>query len=154
MEAEYMGCIFRIRSCASDLLLMEDDVIDNDEDLWELIGREIRLKTNFLFCDLNRVISRSKGNKRKKSLSDLGNKLFYFMEELDDAVKSRDVSLTQVCYSNTTHALQEVMAALLSPNELEYWKISCIALRRRSEKERQQQQEEGEREGEEERTPC
>jgi photosystem II oxygen-evolving enhancer protein 3 len=39
--------------------------------------------------------------------------------QLGDAVKSRSVPLTQVCYSDTAGALREVVAALVPSLELE-----------------------------------
>ncbi|CAD5193725.1 photosynthetic NDH subunit of lumenal location 3, chloroplastic [Musa acuminata AAA Group] len=109
---EWKGCVYRIRKCVFDLLSMEEDLIDDDEDTWELMGSSLRLKSTFLYCDLNQVISRAK-DERKKFLTDLANKLFCYMEQLDHAVKSRSISLTQIRYNDTAHVLQEVMAALV-----------------------------------------
>ncbi|RRT59526.1 hypothetical protein B296_00024361 [Ensete ventricosum] len=121
---EWKGCVYRIRKCVFDLLSMEEDMIDDDEDAWELMGSSLRLKSTFLYCDLNQVISRAK-DERKKFLTDLANKLFCYMEQcclfliicgkrqLDHAVKSRSISLTQIRYNDTAHVLQEVMAALV-----------------------------------------
>ncbi|WOL09795.1 photosynthetic NDH subunit of lumenal location 3, chloroplastic-like [Canna indica] len=111
---QWKGCVYRIRKCVVDLLSMEDDLMDEDEDedAWELMGSDLRLKSTFLYCDLNQVISNAR-EERKKVLTDLANKLFYYMEELDNAVKSRSISSTQVCYNDTVHVLQEVMAALM-----------------------------------------
>lgn len=60
---------------------MEEDLIDDDEDTWELMGSSLRLKSTFLYCDLNQVISRAK-DERKKFLTDLANKLFCYMEQV------------------------------------------------------------------------
>lgn len=153
---EWKGCVYRIRKCVFDLLSMEEDLIDDDEDTWELMGSSLRLKSTFLYCDLNQVISRAK-DERKKFLTDLANKLFCYMEQvilllamlipliylqvdlrspcwyllsqrrfkcylfliicgkwqLDHAVKSRSISLTQIRYNDTAHVLQEVIAALV-----------------------------------------
>ncbi|KAI0510155.1 hypothetical protein KFK09_010755 [Dendrobium nobile] len=111
---EAKGCVFRIQKCAFDLLSMEDDLINEEDDdiWWELIRREICLKSTFLYCDLNRVIS-SSADELKRTLTDLANSLFQYLEELDDAIKSRSISLAQICYSDAALVLQEIMAALI-----------------------------------------
>ncbi|THU69319.1 hypothetical protein C4D60_Mb08t13180 [Musa balbisiana] len=125
---QWKGCVHRIRKCAVDLLSMEDDLIDaEEEDGWELTGSELRLKSTFLYCDLHQVIA-SAGEDRKKALTLLANKLFYRLEQetplhlfsdnlcylvLDEALKSRSISWTHVCYRDATHVLQELMAALM-----------------------------------------
>ncbi|XP_008813765.1 photosynthetic NDH subunit of lumenal location 3, chloroplastic-like isoform X2 [Phoenix dactylifera] len=111
-DKDYKGSVLRIKKCASDLLSLEEDMIDDDEDSWELMGRDLRLKSTFLYCDLNHVISSARDEHKKKTLTDLANKLFYFMEELDQAVKSRSIPLTQILYSDTALALQEVITSL------------------------------------------
>ncbi|RWW65409.1 hypothetical protein BHE74_00027295 [Ensete ventricosum] len=111
---QWKGSVHRIRKCVVDLLSMEDDLVDDDdEDAWELMGSDLRLKSTFLYCDLNQVISHAR-EERKKVLTDLANKLFYYMEQLDHAVRIRSMSLTQVCYNDTASVLQEVMAALMA----------------------------------------
>lgn len=85
---------------------------DDNEECWELMKRDLQLKSTFLYCDLNRVIS-SVCEEHKKTLTELANKFFYYMEELDNAVKSRDVSLTQIHYGDAVIVLQEVVAALI-----------------------------------------
>lgn len=77
----YKGSVLRIKKCALDFLSLEEDLMDDDEDSRELMGRDLRLKSTFLYCDLNLVISNSR-DEDKKTLTDLGNKLFYFMEEV------------------------------------------------------------------------
>uniref|UniRef100_A0ACD5USM8 Uncharacterized protein n=2 Tax=Avena sativa TaxID=4498 RepID=A0ACD5USM8_AVESA len=110
---ELKGCVCRIKNCAVELFSMEEDLVIDDEDSWDLVGRDLRLKATFLYIDLSRVISSCESDERKKTLTDLANKFFYFMDELDNAVKDRSVPLMQVCYGDTTHALQEVVAALV-----------------------------------------
>ncbi|URE27042.1 Oxygen evolving enhancer protein 3 (PsbQ) [Musa troglodytarum] len=109
----WKGRVHRIRKCAVDLLSMEDDLIDaEEEDGWELTGSELRLKSTFLYCDLHRVISGA-GEERKKALTLLADKLFYRLERLDEALKSRSISWTNVRYGDATHVLQELMAVLM-----------------------------------------
>ncbi|XP_062226201.1 uncharacterized protein LOC133924606 [Phragmites australis] len=112
-EMELRGCVCRIKNCAVELFSMEEDLVIDDEDSWDLVGRDLRLKATFLYIDLSRVISCSESKEHKKTLTVLGNKFLYLMDELGDAVQSRSVPLTQVCYSDTTHALREVVAALV-----------------------------------------
>ncbi|KAJ6809736.1 photosynthetic NDH subunit of lumenal location 3, chloroplastic-like [Iris pallida] len=121
-DMEWKGSVYRIKKCAFDLLAMEEDLFDNDEDdgnaedgdgfWWEMMARELSLKSTFLYCDLNRIISGAFEGDRKKALTDLANRLFYFMEELGCAVKRRSISLAQVHYNDAALVLQEVMAAL------------------------------------------
>ncbi|XP_020263831.1 photosynthetic NDH subunit of lumenal location 3, chloroplastic-like [Asparagus officinalis] len=112
---EWKGSVYRIKKCAFDFFSMEDDLVDDDDDSWELMGRDLRLKSTFLFCDLNQVIASSCDEYQKKTLTDLANKLFYCMEELGHAVESRSISLTQEHYNGTAIVLQEVMTALIHP---------------------------------------
>ncbi|KAM0924530.1 hypothetical protein ACQ4PT_004818 [Festuca glaucescens] len=110
---ELKGSVCRIKNCAVELLSMEEDLLIDDEDSWDLVGRDLRLKATFLYIDLSRVISSCESDERKKTLTVLANKFFYFMDELDNAVKDRSVALMQVCYSDTAHALREVVAAIV-----------------------------------------
>nr|XP_010940302.2 photosynthetic NDH subunit of lumenal location 3, chloroplastic isoform X1 [Elaeis guineensis] len=110
-DMDYKGSVLRIKKCACDLLSLEEDMVDDSEDSWELMGRDLRLKSTFLYCDLNHVISSAR-DEHKKTLTDLANKLFDFMEELDQAVKSRSIPLTQVRYNDAALALQEVVMSL------------------------------------------
>ncbi|URE40111.1 Oxygen evolving enhancer protein 3 (PsbQ) [Musa troglodytarum] len=79
---EWRGCVCRIRDCVFELLSTEDDLIQQDEDTWELMASELRLKSTFLYCDLNQLISNTR-DEHKKVLTDLANRLFHSMEELD-----------------------------------------------------------------------
>ncbi|KAM3368746.1 hypothetical protein ACQJBY_010871 [Aegilops geniculata] len=110
---ELKGCVCRINNCAIELFSMEEDLEIEDEDSWDLVGRDLRLKATFLYIDLSRVISSCESDERKKTLTGLANKFFYFMDELGNAVKDRSAPLVQVCYSDTTHVLREVVAALV-----------------------------------------
>ncbi|KAM0923820.1 hypothetical protein ACQ4PT_005328 [Festuca glaucescens] len=111
---ELKGSVCRIKNCAVELFSMEEDLlIDDEEDSWDLVERDLRLKATFLYIDLSRVISSCESDERKKTLTGLANKFFYFMDELDNAVKDRSVALMQACYGDTAHALREVVAALV-----------------------------------------
>ncbi|KAL5208719.1 hypothetical protein ABZP36_033154 [Zizania latifolia] len=113
---ELMGCLCRIKNCAVELLSMEEDLVtDLDDDSMDLVGRDLRLKTTFLYVDLSRVISCSESDERREALTLLANKFFYFMEELTDAVTSRSVSIMTVCYGDAAQALREVVAFLAPP---------------------------------------
>lgn len=87
-KMEYRGLVVRIRKCAYDLVLLEEDLVDDDDDCddewWELMERELRLKSTFLYCDLNKVIS-SADDEHKKPFTSLANRLFYYMEEVSFA---------------------------------------------------------------------
>ncbi|TVU15163.1 hypothetical protein EJB05_38670 [Eragrostis curvula] len=115
---ELKGCVCRIKNCAVELFSMEEDLVIDDEDSWDLVGQDLRLKATFLYIDLSRVISCYESEEHKNSLSVLANKFFYSMDELGDAVKSRSVPLTQVCYNDTADALREVVAALVPSLQL------------------------------------
>lgn len=110
---ELKGCVCRIKNCATELFSMEEDLMIDDEESWNLVGRDLRLKATFLYIDLSRVISSCGSDECKKTLTRLANKFLYFIDELEDAVKSRSVPLMQMCYSDTTHVLREVVAALV-----------------------------------------
>ncbi|WOL07368.1 hypothetical protein Cni_G16108 [Canna indica] len=117
---ERKGCICRIRECVFDLMSMEEDLVEEeDEGAWELMASDLRLKSTFLYCDLNQVIANA-GDEDKKFLTDLANRLFYSIEELDLAVKSRSISMTQLQYKHAVDILQEVMAALMPLHQVEY----------------------------------
>ncbi|VAI58717.1 unnamed protein product [Triticum turgidum subsp. durum] len=79
---ELKGCVCRIKSCAGQLLSMEEDLVtDLDDDSWDLVWRDLRLKETFLYIDLSRVISRSENDERRKALTLLANKFFYCTDE-------------------------------------------------------------------------
>ncbi|KAE8807954.1 hypothetical protein D1007_15634 [Hordeum vulgare] len=80
---ELKGCVCRIKSCAGQLLSMEEDLVtDLDDDSWDLVWRDLRLKATFLYIDLSRVISRSENDERRKALTLLANKFFYCTDEV------------------------------------------------------------------------
>ncbi|KAK3154684.1 hypothetical protein QOZ80_2BG0193860 [Eleusine coracana subsp. coracana] len=113
---ELKGCVCRIKNCAVELVSMEEDLItDLADDSWDLVGRDLKLKAAFLYIDLSRVISHSEGEERRKALTLLANEFFYFMDELGDAVASRNVSVVKMCYGDAVQALREVVAAVAPP---------------------------------------
>ena len=80
MDVELKGSAYRIRKCAFDLLSIGDDLMDDDES-WDLVGSDLRLKSTFLYCDFNQMISSAPQN-QKKTLIALANKLFCSIEEV------------------------------------------------------------------------
>uniref|UniRef100_A0A453CH47 Uncharacterized protein n=1 Tax=Aegilops tauschii subsp. strangulata TaxID=200361 RepID=A0A453CH47_AEGTS len=86
---ELKGCVCRINNCAIELFSMEEDLEIEDEDSWDLVGRDLRLKATFMYIDLSRVISSCESDERKKTLTGLANKFFYFMDEFTDASASQ-----------------------------------------------------------------
>ncbi|RXH70431.1 hypothetical protein DVH24_007687 [Malus domestica] len=105
VDMQLKGSACRIKKCAFDLLSIGND-LTNDDHSWELMGRDLRLKSTFLYCDLNQMISRSPRD-QKRALTELANKLFCSIEE---AVKIRSLALTQDRYNEAAVILQEVMA--------------------------------------------
>ncbi|XP_077246386.1 photosynthetic NDH subunit of lumenal location 3, chloroplastic-like [Tasmannia lanceolata] len=110
VDVESKGSACRIKKCAFDLLSIGE--LMDDEDSWDLMARDLRLRSTFLYCDFNHVISTAPDD-QKKPLTDLANRLFHYIEQLDRAVKIRSISLTQDRYSDTALVLQEVI--LLMP---------------------------------------
>ncbi|XP_043717931.1 photosynthetic NDH subunit of lumenal location 3, chloroplastic-like [Telopea speciosissima] len=107
VDVQSKGSVNRIKKCAFDLLSIGD--MTDDEYSWDLMGKDLRLKLMFLYCDFSQVIS-SAPKEEKKSLIDLANRLFHYIEELDHAVKIRSIPLTQNRYNDAALVLQEVMA--------------------------------------------
>ncbi|KAL5216155.1 hypothetical protein ABZP36_007556 [Zizania latifolia] len=64
---------------------MEEDLVIDDEDSWDLLVRDLRLKATFLYIDLSRVISFCEIDEHKKMLTGLANKFFIFMDEVSIA---------------------------------------------------------------------
>ena len=82
-EMELKGCFHRIKNCAVELFsTMEEDLEMDDEDSWDLVGRDIRLKATFLYIDLSRVVACCEGEEHKKALTVLTNRFFYSMDEV------------------------------------------------------------------------
>ncbi|EES05463.1 hypothetical protein BDA96_04G237000 [Sorghum bicolor] len=113
---ELRGCVCRIKSSALELLSMEEDLTtDLDDDLWDLVRRDLQLKATFLYIDLNRVIACNECEERREEITLLANDFFYFMDELGDAVANRSVSVVKLCYGDAAQALREVVAAVVPP---------------------------------------
>ncbi|KAJ0971864.1 hypothetical protein J5N97_019823 [Dioscorea zingiberensis] len=70
---------------------MEEDLVHDNAENLEFIGRDLRLKSTFLYFDLNQILSIADDEHKKASLTDLANRLFYCIEELGHALKSRSV---------------------------------------------------------------
>lgn len=79
MDIGSRGSVCRIKKCALDFLSIVD--LMDGEDGWDLMRRDIRLKSTFLYCDFNQVISNA-AKEEKQPLIDLANKLFQSIEEV------------------------------------------------------------------------
>ncbi|GAV91618.1 PsbQ domain-containing protein [Cephalotus follicularis] len=111
VDVELKVTVCRVKKCAYDFLSIDSDLMDDDEESWNLMGRDICLKSTFLYCDCNRMISQSPKD-QKEALTVLANKLFCSIEELDHAVKIRNIALTQDRYNEAAIILQELMAIM------------------------------------------
>ncbi|KAK9988918.1 hypothetical protein SO802_029157 [Lithocarpus litseifolius] len=80
VDVELRGSAHRIKKCACDLLSIGGDLVD-DDGIGTLMGNDLRLKSTFLYCDFNRMIS-SAPRDQKKPLTELANKLFCSIETL------------------------------------------------------------------------
>ncbi|XAR53199.1 hypothetical protein NMG60_11021652 [Bertholletia excelsa] len=105
---ELKGSAHRIRKCAIELLAIGSDLMD-DDDSWDLIGKHLQLKSAFLYCDFNKMISKAPQH-QQKALTQLANKLFCSIEELDHATKEGNIPLTHDRYNEVAVVIQEVMA--------------------------------------------
>jgi len=114
MDVEFKGSANRIKKCALDLLAIGDDLMD-DDDSWDLVGRDLQLKSTFLYSDFSKMIT-SAPQDQKKGLTELANKLFCSIEELDEAVKIRSITLTHDRYNEAAGILQELMELMPSDN--------------------------------------
>jgi photosystem II oxygen-evolving enhancer protein 3 len=88
-EMEQKGCLCRIKNCAIELLSMEEDLETDDEESWDLVGRDLRLKATFLCIDLSRLIAFCQGEEHKKALTVVANKFFYSMDEVSEESSTR-----------------------------------------------------------------
>ncbi|CAL9089747.1 unnamed protein product [Musa textilis] len=108
---ESKGCANRIKNCGSELLALEGHLTNVNEGKWKLMENSLRLKSTFLYCDLNRLISNEKDELREL-LTDLTNRLTRYLEKLDRAVKTRSVPLARIHYNDVANVLREIGAAL------------------------------------------
>ncbi|KAM0946923.1 putative oxygen-evolving enhancer protein [Dioscorea sansibarensis] len=106
------GSICRIRKCVFDLLSMEEELVNENDDNFEFIRKDLRLKSTFLYFDLSQIISIAGDEHKKASLTHIANRLFSCIEKLGNALTSGTASLIQIHYHDAASALQEVMAAL------------------------------------------
>ncbi|CAL9165671.1 unnamed protein product [Musa hybrid cultivar] len=109
---ESKGCAHRIRNCGSELLALEGHLTNVNENKWKLMENSLRLKSTFLYCDLNRLISNEK-DERKELLTDVTNRLSRYLAKLDRAVKTRSVPLARIHYNDVAIVLREIEAALM-----------------------------------------
>lgn len=77
---EFKGSANRIRRCACELMSIGDDLMDDNES-WDFVGRDLRLKATYLYCDFDKVISGASED-HKRSLTELANRLFCSIEEV------------------------------------------------------------------------
>ncbi|KAK9992774.1 hypothetical protein SO802_022477 [Lithocarpus litseifolius] len=80
VDVELRGSAHRIKKCACDLLSIGGNLVD-DDGIGILMENDLRLKSTFLYCDSNRMIS-SAPRDQKKPFTELANKLFCSIETL------------------------------------------------------------------------
>ncbi|KAI3899493.1 hypothetical protein MKW92_001552 [Papaver armeniacum] len=103
------GRVYRIRQCALDLLSIVD--LMDGEVSWDIIGRDLQLRSTFLYCDFKQIISKA-AEDEKKPLINLANRLLCSIEEMSYAVKLKDSTLAESRYFDTAKVLEELMALL------------------------------------------
>lgn len=81
VDVQLKGSACRIKKCALELLSIGSDLMNEGQSSWELLGRDLRLKSTFLYCDLNQMISCAP-REQKRALTELANKLFCSIEEV------------------------------------------------------------------------
>ena len=83
------GSVQRIKQSANDLMvLMEEEIVVVDDDVeedgdicWDLMGRDLILKSTFLFCDITNVLSNAPLH-HKPNLTLLANNFFFYIGEV------------------------------------------------------------------------
>uniref|UniRef100_A0A804PLB1 Uncharacterized protein n=1 Tax=Zea mays TaxID=4577 RepID=A0A804PLB1_MAIZE len=104
---ELRGCVCRIKSSALELLSMEEDLTtDLDDDLWDLVMRDLQLKASFLYIDLESVMVMVKLGKLKH------NEIVKFV---GDTVANRSVSVVKSSYGEGVRRLRRSASARWSP---------------------------------------
>lgn len=81
VDVQLKGSACRIKKCAFELLSIGSDLMNDGQSSWDLLGRDLRLKSTFLYCDLNQMISCAPRD-QKRALTELANKLFCSIEEV------------------------------------------------------------------------
>ncbi|XP_057962592.1 photosynthetic NDH subunit of lumenal location 3, chloroplastic-like [Malania oleifera] len=123
MDMESRRSAFRIKNCAYDLLstwenlIMEDDDDYDDDELWDWMQRDLRLKSTFFYSDFHRMISAAPHDDRKESLTQLANKLLSSIQQLEEAVSDRSTHLMRDRYDGAAVILKEVMTLVPPPFE-------------------------------------
>ncbi|KAK6926211.1 Oxygen-evolving enhancer protein 3 [Dillenia turbinata] len=108
-DAELKGSTFRLKKCVCDLLSMRDDLMDGDDASWDYVGSCLQLKSTFMYCNFNQVITRASED-QKKILTEVANRLFGTIEELDTAVQVRSLPMAQDLCNEMAVILLEVVA--------------------------------------------
>ncbi|KAL9232379.1 hypothetical protein vseg_007498 [Gypsophila vaccaria] len=99
------GSAYRIKKYAFDLMALGDLI---GQDAWNYFRKYLKIKATVMYYDFDKLITAA-SDTDKQPLTDLANRLFDSFEQLQDAVKMKDLQLTEAVYSGTTVILQEVM---------------------------------------------
>ncbi|WVZ61445.1 hypothetical protein U9M48_011314 [Paspalum notatum var. saurae] len=95
---------YRLRSCAFDLLALEDLL---GKDASNYVNKYLRLKSTFMYYDFDKLITAAADD--KPTYVDLANRLFDSVETLEQAVTSKDDAKISDRYADTKIILQELM---------------------------------------------